>query len=54
MGSSASKNEEERKPQINIIEDKDKEKDINNRENERVIPGNPIYLNTDNHRTIKR
>ena len=39
MGSSGSKNEEERKPQINIIKDDNKEKDINNKENENVIPG---------------
>ena len=51
MGLCGTKTEKERKPQINIIEDKDKEKDIK-KEIERVIPGNPIYFNTDKFEII--
>ena len=51
MGLCESKKEENKKPQINIIEDKDKEKDIK-KENERVVPGNLIYLNSDQFEII--
>ena len=54
MGSSGSKNEEERKPQINIIKDDNKEKDINNKENERVFPGSTNYFNTDKFDIISK
>ena len=46
MGLCGTKTEKERKPQINIIEDKDKEGDIK-KESERIFPGNANYLNTD-------
>ena len=54
MGASGSKNEEERKPQINIIKNDSKEKDINNKENERVIPGSTKYFNTDKFDIISK
>ena len=54
MGASGSKNEEERKPQINIIKNDSKEKDINNKENERVIPGSTNYFNTDKFDIISK
>ena len=47
MGSSGSKKEEERKTRINIIKGENIEKDIEQKENERVIPGNANYINTD-------
>ena len=46
MGLCETKKEENKTPQINIIEDKDKEK-VMNKENERVFPGNTNYFNTD-------
>ena len=51
MGLCETKKEENKTPQINIIEYKDKEKDIK-KEIERVIPGNPIYFNTDKFEII--
>ena len=47
MGSSGSKKEEERKTRINIIKGENIEKDIEQKENERVIPGNANYINND-------
>ena len=47
MGLCETKKEENKKPQINIIEDKDKERDRKPIEIERVIPGNANYFNTD-------
>ena len=54
MGLCETKNEEERKPQINIIKDDNKEKDINNKENEKVIPGSTKYFNTDKFDIISK
>ena len=53
MGLCGTKTEKERKPQINIIEDKDKEK-VMNKENERVFPGNTNYFNTDQFENISK
>ena len=47
MGTFCSKIEEERKTRINIIKDDDIENDLEQRENERVFPGNANYFNTD-------
>ena len=53
MGLCGTKTEKERKLQINIIEDKDKEK-VMNKEIERVIPGNANYFNTDQFENISK
>ena len=47
MGKFCSKIEEERKTRINIIKDDDIDNDLEQRENERVFPGNANYFNTD-------
>ena len=54
MGLCGTKTEKERKPQINIIEGGDKEGDRKPNEIERVIPGNPIYFNTDQFDNISK
>ena len=52
MGLCETKKEENKTPKIDIIEDKDKEGDRRPNEIERVIPGNPIYFNTDKFEII--
>jgi len=53
MGLCETKKEENKTPQINIIESGDKEGDIK-KENERVFPGNGNYFNTDKFDIISK